>query len=122
MNADADLSPQGTARLILDFLAALDLRRVTLVGNDKSVRRDLAKFARGVHPNVLLDATSRLGEFTGPVRILWGDDDPYFGVEPGRQLSDAFPHSTLSTVPGGRAFLPLDHPDQVASEITAAVS
>ena len=34
MNADADLSPSGNARLIADFLEALDLDRVTLVGND----------------------------------------------------------------------------------------
>ena len=30
----ADLTPRGVARLILDFLAALDLTDVTLVGND----------------------------------------------------------------------------------------
>ena len=34
MNADADLSPRGMARIVLDFLAALDLDDVTLVGND----------------------------------------------------------------------------------------
>ena len=34
MNADADLSPSGNAQLIADFLEALDLDRVTLVGND----------------------------------------------------------------------------------------
>jgi pimeloyl-ACP methyl ester carboxylesterase len=34
MNADADLSPPGLAQLIGDFLAALDLDGVTLVGND----------------------------------------------------------------------------------------
>ena len=32
----------------------------------------------GVRPGVLLDAASRFGQFTGPVRILWGDDDPFF--------------------------------------------
>lgn len=31
---DADLSPRGVARLIIDFLAALELTDVTLVGND----------------------------------------------------------------------------------------
>jgi pimeloyl-ACP methyl ester carboxylesterase len=31
---DADLSPAGIARLIADFLAALDLQEVTLIGND----------------------------------------------------------------------------------------
>jgi pimeloyl-ACP methyl ester carboxylesterase len=34
MNPDADLSPPGLARIIADFLEALDLRDVTLVGND----------------------------------------------------------------------------------------
>ena len=34
MEPDADMSPRGVARLIADFLAALDLDRVTLVGND----------------------------------------------------------------------------------------
>jgi len=34
MNEDADLAPYGVAKLIDDFLAALDLRDVTLVGND----------------------------------------------------------------------------------------
>ena len=31
---EADLSPPGAAQLIADFIAALDLERVTLVGND----------------------------------------------------------------------------------------
>jgi pimeloyl-ACP methyl ester carboxylesterase len=34
MAADADLSPPGLARLIADFLGALDLDEVVLVGND----------------------------------------------------------------------------------------
>jgi pimeloyl-ACP methyl ester carboxylesterase len=34
MNPDADLSPPGIARLIADFLAALELDGVTIVGND----------------------------------------------------------------------------------------
>jgi len=211
MNADADLSPQGVAALVRDFIATLGLGNVTIVGNDtggaicqlmlgsdtsrigaavltncdafsafppralaplffagrhpalvaclvpglrsrrvrtgrlgfgpltsapldpaltrswieplasKAIRRDLAAFARGVHPRVLLDAAGRLGQFTGPVRILWGDDDAYFGPELGRRLSEAFPHASLVMVPRGRTFLPLEHPDAVAGEILAAV-
>jgi pimeloyl-ACP methyl ester carboxylesterase len=34
LGPDADLTPRGVARLILDLLAALDLQEVTLVGND----------------------------------------------------------------------------------------
>jgi pimeloyl-ACP methyl ester carboxylesterase len=210
MNPDADLSPRGVAQLVLDFMAALDLSDVIIVGNDtggaicqlmlgadtsrigaavltdcdafgtfppralaplfralrhpglvaclgpglrlekvrhgrlgygplssgpidreltrdwvqplagQEIRRDLAKFARGVHPRVLLDAASRFSQFTGPVRILWGEADPFFRTELGRQLSEAFPRGTLSTVPAGRTFLPLDHPAELASEIVAA--
>jgi pimeloyl-ACP methyl ester carboxylesterase len=212
MNAGADLSPQGIAGLVGDFIAALGLDNVTIVGNDTggaigqlmlagdtgrigaavltncdafdafpphalaplffagrhpglvacllpglrsarvrtgklgfgpltsapldaeltrgwieplataAIRRDLAKFARGVRPGVLVDAASRFGQFGGPVRILWGDDDAYFGNELGRRLSEAFPHANLATVPGGRTFLPLEHPDAVAAEIIAAIS
>jgi len=212
MNAGADLSPQGIAALTRDFLRALDLTDVTIVGNDtggaicqlvlggdtsrigaavltncdafgsfppralaplfhalrhpglvaglasalrsrtvrhgplaygllssgpldgaltsdwtrpagsKAIRRDLAKFARGVRPRLLTDAASRFGEFTGPVRILWGDADPYFSVELGRRLSEAFPRATFTTVPGGRTFLPLDRPAEVANEVAAATA
>jgi pimeloyl-ACP methyl ester carboxylesterase len=210
MSANADLSPEGIARLILGFISALGLSDVTIVGNDtggaicqlmlgtgtslvssavltncdafgtfppralaplfralrhpglvaglvpalrsekvrhgplafgplssgpldpdltlswmqpladKAIRRDLAKFARGVHPRVLLDAATRFGQFTGPVRILWGEDDPFFRTQLGQQLSEAFPHATLTTVPAGRTFLPLDRPEDVAGEIAAA--
>lgn len=37
MRADADLSPRGIAKLQAEFLEALDLRRVTLVGNDSGI-------------------------------------------------------------------------------------
>lgn len=53
------------------------------------------------------------------MRILWGENDRFFRPRLGRQLSEAFPRATLTTVPGGRTFLPLDHPDLVASEIAA---
>ena len=88
----------------------------------KAIRRDLAKFARQVHPRALLDAAGRFGQFTGPVRVLWGEGDPFFRLGLGRQLSEAFPRATLATVPAGRTFLPLDHAGRVAEEIAAAVS
>src|SRR5260221_6786417 len=37
MRADADLSPRGIAKLQAEFMEALDLRDVTLVGNDSGV-------------------------------------------------------------------------------------
>src|SRR5690349_19337487 len=34
MSPDADLTPPGVARILADFIAALDLEDATLVGND----------------------------------------------------------------------------------------
>jgi pimeloyl-ACP methyl ester carboxylesterase len=210
MNPDADLSPGGIAALVRDFISALDLSDVTIVGNDtggaicqlvlggdtsrigaavltncdafdtfppkvfaplfralrhpglvaalapalrsekmrhgpfafglltsepldpaltlswmqpladEAIRRDLAKLARGVRPGVLLDAASRFSQFAGPVRVIWGEADRFFRTRLGEQLSQAFPRGSLATVPSGRTFLPLDHPDDVAREIVAA--
>src|SRR6266446_1918655 len=46
MRADADLSPHGIARLQAEFLEALDLREVTLVGNDTGH----FQFTAGLYP------------------------------------------------------------------------
>jgi pimeloyl-ACP methyl ester carboxylesterase len=87
-----------------------------------AIRRDLARFARSVRPGLLVDAAERFGQFTGPVRILWGDDDAFFRPELGQRLSAAFPRGRLSTVPGGRTFLPLEHAGEVAGEIIDVVT
>ena len=208
MNRDADLSPRGIARLIIDFLTALDLTDVTLVGNDtggaicqylidtdherigrlvltncdafdvfpphefdalvkvgshaavikpmltalkptmtrhaknvyggtvagspdpdltrswiqpglssSGVRRDTAKLIRSIDPQDLLDVSTRFDAFTKPVRIVWGDADLFFPIAFGERLARAFPDATLTRVPGGRTFVSLDHPEQVAGVI-----
>lgn len=49
MRADADLSPRGIAALEAEFLETLDLREVTLVGNDSG----LFQLAAAEHPERL---------------------------------------------------------------------
>jgi pimeloyl-ACP methyl ester carboxylesterase len=51
MSADADLTPTGLAQLIDDFMAALDLEDVTLVGNDTGGA--LCQLVAGRHPDRL---------------------------------------------------------------------
>ncbi|MDQ3935137.1 MAG: alpha/beta hydrolase [Actinomycetota bacterium] len=51
MEPDADLTPHGIARLIAEFLEALDLDRVTLVGNDTGGA--LAQMVATRHPERL---------------------------------------------------------------------
>ncbi len=87
--------------------------------SDRAIRRDLSKLARSIDPRDLLDVSTRLDRFTRPVRLVWGDADRFFRLEFGQRLASVFPNATLTTVTGGRTFLPLDEPDQVAEAVTA---
>lgn len=69
MNADADLSPHGLARLVAEFLDRLDLDDVTLVGNDTG----------GALVQLLAcDAATRVG------RIVLVSCDAFDNFPPGR--------------------------------------
>ena len=65
--------------------------------------------------------TSRVGElgrFARPVRILFGEADPYLNANVARDLSRLFPNADLHLVPGARHFVQMDEPARVAEEIT----
>src|ERR1700722_12029876 len=58
MRADADLTPPGVADVLLDFLAALELHDVTLIGNDTggaiaqiAIAKDARRIAGAVFTN-----------------------------------------------------------------------
>ncbi|SEG77453.1 Pimeloyl-ACP methyl ester carboxylesterase [Actinacidiphila yanglinensis] len=88
--------------------------------NDGRIRRDLAKVMAAVRPADLVDVSSRFGEFTKPVHLVWGDDDAFFPLEVAERLQGAFPNSTLVIIPGGRTFVPMDYPDEVAEVVARA--
>jgi pimeloyl-ACP methyl ester carboxylesterase len=108
-NASKPLDPALTRRWISPALA------------DHSIRRDTAKFLRGVDPAELLDVSTRLRRFAKPVVVLWGDADRFFTIDLAHRLCDAFPDARLDEIPGGRTFFPLDEAQRVAHEIQMAV-
>ncbi|MFD8078283.1 alpha/beta fold hydrolase [Streptomyces sp. NPDC059718] len=87
---------------------------------DRRIRRDVAKVMVAIRPENLLDVGSRFGEFTKPVHLVWGGDDTFFPLEVAKRLQTAFPHATLVTIPGGRTFISMDHPDVVAEVVATA--
>jgi pimeloyl-ACP methyl ester carboxylesterase len=210
MNPDADLSPPGAARIVADFLAALELDEVTLVGNDsggaisqivavrhpqriarlgllscdcyevfpprlfaylklsaqvpgligpllaglrlralrdsplafgwavkhrldaevsagyvrpalsdRAVRRDAAKFVRGMSPAHTLDAATRFGEVRAPVLVAWGAEDRFFPWSLAERLAAAFPNSRLERIEDARTFVPEDQPRRTAELIAS---
>ena len=62
---------------------------------------------------------SRLGEFRRPVRIIFGDADPYLNEGVARRFHELFPVSELFLVPGARHFVQMDEPGEVARLILA---
>jgi pimeloyl-ACP methyl ester carboxylesterase len=94
LSPDADLSPRGVARLVLDFLVALELTDVTLVGNDTGgalcqfvIDTDASRVGRLVLTNcdafdqfppppfgLIVKAGSRPGRIRAlmaPMRVTW---------------------------------------------------
>lgn len=209
MNPDADLRPEGIARLVAELADALDLRDVTLIGNDSGgaicqivaarhaarigrlvlttcdafevfpprmfeylklvarapaamgvlgrallafpalqrlpiaygivakrgipegvvaswiepairdagVRRDVAKFMRGVSSRVTLEIARELPRFDRPVLVLWTPDDRSFPISLARRLVDAFPRARLEHVHDAFVFVQEDRPEALVSAI-----
>jgi pimeloyl-ACP methyl ester carboxylesterase len=85
---------------------------------DARVRGDLAKLLRNVAKTDLVDVSTRLGRFTKPVTIVWGQRDRAFTPALGRRLAALFPNASLIEVPGARTFVSLDNPRAVIDAIT----
>jgi pimeloyl-ACP methyl ester carboxylesterase len=96
---------------------ALTRRWITPALAQRGVRRDTAKFLRGVDPAELVEISTRMGRFTKPVLALWGGADALFPISLAHRLQNAFPNSRLVEIPDGRLFFPLDEPQLVADEI-----
>ncbi len=62
----------------------------------------------------------KLAEFRRPVRIIFGDADPYLNAGVARRFHELFPGSELFLVAGARHFVQMDEPAQVARFILAA--
>lgn len=86
MNPDADLSPPGIAAIIADFLAALELDDVTIVGNDSGGA--MSQVLVTTHPE-------RIG------RLVLTNCDTYENFPPG--IFKAMP--PLAKLPGGMTML-----------------
>jgi pimeloyl-ACP methyl ester carboxylesterase len=108
-NVSKPLDPALTRRWIAPALA------------DRAVRRDTAKFLRGVDPAELLAVSTRLRRFAKPVVVLWGDADRFFTIDLAHRLCQTFPDARLAEIPSGRTFFPLDEPQLVANEIQSAL-
>ena len=66
------------------------------------------------------NAVPQLRNFTRPVRIIFGDSDPYLNRGVAQRFHELFSTSDLFLLPGARHFVQMDEPEEVARLILAA--
>jgi pimeloyl-ACP methyl ester carboxylesterase len=84
-----------------------------------AIRKDAVQFLRATKRKDLLDVSTRLSRFAGPVTIVWGTADRAFTPELGRRLQQAFRNAQFVEVPEARTLVSLDAPQQLADTIAA---
>ena len=66
------------------------------------------------------ETAPKLKDFTRPVRIIFGADDPYLNSGVARRFYELFPKSDLFLLPTARHFVQMDEPEEVARLILSA--
>lgn len=112
-------SPLGFGLLAHDLPADLTRTWIEPALGDKLILRDVARFARSVRPSELLDVSTRLDRFLGPVTLAWGADDKAFSTQLGKRLQGQFKDARFVSVPKSRTFVSLDAPEALTAEIIA---
>lgn len=111
-------SPLGYGLLVAHPDPRLTDSWVTPARRHAGIRRDLAALLRAVAATDLTAVGPRLGRFTKPVTLVWGQRDRCFTPQLGRRLAAAFPASTLVEVPDATTFVSLDNPGAVVEAVT----
>jgi pimeloyl-ACP methyl ester carboxylesterase len=74
---------------------------------------------RGSRPDIRISAED-LAAITIPVRLIWGDRDPFGTVATGRAIASALPQGDFHLIPGGGHLPWLDDPEQCGKLIATA--
>lgn len=80
----------------------------------------LARFFRSMDCADTVEIEPLLRRLEVPSMIVWGDADPFFELRWAHWLRDTLPKvRRLVELPGGRLFLPIDRPDELAAQLRA---
>src|SRR5258708_862269 len=74
-----------------------------------------SRVARGMHRTELAGSATWLGQFQGPVHLVWGTRDKHCTIGLGRRLAAAFRRAQLNEIPHATTFVSIDRPDAVVS-------
>lgn len=83
----------------------------------RGIRRDTAKYLRGVSNKVTLAVATRLPTFKRPALLVWNDDPRFFPPSLAHRLAAVLPAARVQIIADTGVFLPLDRPDVLADRI-----
>jgi pimeloyl-ACP methyl ester carboxylesterase len=89
---------------------------------NKAIRTDAVHFLTAAKPQDLLDVSTRLNRFPGPVTIVWGTADRVFTTQLGRRLQHAFDGAHFVEVPHAKTLVSLDAPRELADAIAGSTA
>lgn len=97
----------------LEFSQGVDARSLRLT--QRIFQRSLADL-----PANYAAVEQQLRQTRAPGLVLWGDRDPFFGVDVGRRTAETMPDAQFRTLTGAGHFGPHEDPQQYASAIIDA--
>jgi pimeloyl-ACP methyl ester carboxylesterase len=77
---------------------------------DQGTQRALLRLHRSADEHELAAIAPRLGSLAAPALVVWGDHDPWFGVEFAEAYAEALPRATLERIPDAGHWPWLDQP------------
>jgi pimeloyl-ACP methyl ester carboxylesterase len=89
---------------------------------DAGVRRDGIRFFTATDPALTMKAAEKLRTLEIPALLTWGTADRFFTLDDARRLERTIPDCTLVEIAGGKTFVPLDRPREVATAIAEFLS
>lgn len=90
--------------------------------SDREVRRDAAKFLRGIDKRQTIEAAEQLKRFDRPVLVAFAPEDRFFRLSDGERLARDIPNGRLERIENSYSFAPEDQPERVAELVRAFVS
>lgn len=88
-----------------------------LVHSDARIEA-FVEFFRAMDCGDTVEIEPLLRELEAPALIVWGSADPFFEMRWAYWLRDTLPNvRRLVELPGGKLFLPIDRPDELAAEL-----
>ena len=89
---------------------------------DPGIRRDARKFGAGMDPEFTMEAAAKLSGLEIPVLLAWGESDTLFTIANAERLLKLIPDCRLVRFHEALAFVPIDEPERLATEIEAFVT